>query len=145
MGKVKGNLVVGQSGGPTVVINSSLSGVIQEAMAQSTVGEIYGMYRGIRGLLKEEFIDLRRQPAGVVEGLRHTPGAALGTVRYRLSEADYDRILDVLKKHNIRYLHYIGGNDSSDTSCTSSPCPRRWTTTWCTPITAPVTRVRRAL
>ncbi len=116
MGKVKGNLVVGQSGGPTVVINSSLSGVIQEAMAQSVVGEIYGMYRGIRGLLKEEFIDLRRQPAGVVEGLRHTPGAALGTVRYKLSEADYDRILDVLKKHNIRYLHYIGGNDSSDTS-----------------------------
>lgn len=111
-----GNLIVGQSGGPTVAINSSLSGVIQEAMAQSVVGEVYGMYRGIRGLLQEQLIDLRRQPAGVVDGLRHTPGAALGTVRYKVTEADYDRILDVLKKHNIRYLHYIGGNDSSDTS-----------------------------
>ena len=116
MVQAKGNLMVGQSGGPTVAINSSLSGVIQEAMAQNAVGEVYGMYRGIRGLLQEQLIDLRRQPVGVAEGLRHTPGAALGTVRYKLTEADHDRVLDVLKKHNIRYLHYIGGNDSSDTS-----------------------------
>ena len=116
MGKAKGNLIVGQSGGPTVAINSSLSGVIQEALTHEEIGEVYGMFRGIRGLLNEQVIDLRQQPAGVVAGLRHTPGAALGTVRYKVTPRDYERILEVLKKHNIRYLHYIGGNDSADTS-----------------------------
>jgi 6-phosphofructokinase len=116
MSKAKGNLAVGQSGGPTVAINSSLCGVIQEAMAHDEIGEIYGMYRGIRGLLQDQFIDLRRQSSEVIEGLRHTPGAALGTVRYKVTTKDYERILEVLKKRNIRYLHYIGGNDSADTS-----------------------------
>jgi 6-phosphofructokinase 1 len=116
MGRGKGNLIVGQSGGPTVAINSSLSGIIHEALAQKSVGEIYGMYRGIRGLLNEQLIDLRRQPVQVIEGLRQTPGAALGSVRYKVTEGDYERILDVLKRRNIRYVHYIGGNDSSDTS-----------------------------
>ncbi|MBC7232217.1 MAG: 6-phosphofructokinase [Chloroflexi bacterium] len=116
MSKAKGNLAVGQSGGPTVAINSSLCGVIQEAMAHDEIGEIYGMYRGIRGLLQDQFIDLRRQSSEVIEGLRHTPGAALGTVRYKVTPKDYERILEVLKKRNIRYLHYIGGNDSADTS-----------------------------
>jgi 6-phosphofructokinase 1 len=99
-----------------VATNSSLSGVVQEALAHDAVGEIYGMYRGIRGLLKEQLIDLRRQSPQVIEGLRHTPGAALGSVRYKVTPEDYERILEVLKKHNIRYVHYIGGNDSSDTS-----------------------------
>jgi 6-phosphofructokinase len=116
MGKAKGNLIVGQSGGPTVAINSSLCGVIEEALAHDEIGEVYGMYRGIRGLLNEQVIDLRRQPAKVIAGLRSTPGAALGTVRYKVTPKDYERILEVLKKHNIRYLHYIGGNDSADTS-----------------------------
>jgi len=116
MGKGKGNLIVGQSGGPTVAINSSLCGVIQEALAHGEIGEVYGMYRGIRGLLNEQIIDLRQQSAQVVAGLRQTPGAALGTVRYKVTPKDYERILEVLKKRNIRYLHYIGGNDSADTS-----------------------------
>jgi 6-phosphofructokinase len=116
MRKAKGNLIVGQSGGPTVAINSSLCGIIQEALAHEEVGEVYGMYRGIRGLLNDQVIDLRRQPPQVVAGLRHTPGAALGTVRYKVTPDDYEPILEVLKKHNIRYLHYIGGNDSADTS-----------------------------
>jgi 6-phosphofructokinase len=116
MAKAKGNLIVGQSGGPTVAINSSLCGVIEEALANDEIGEVYGMYRGIRGLLNEQVIDLRRQPAQVIAGLRTTPGAALGTVRYKVTPKDYERILEVLKKHNIRYLHYIGGNDSADTS-----------------------------
>ncbi|MGC8788059.1 MAG: 6-phosphofructokinase [Anaerolineae bacterium] len=116
MSRAKGNLAVGQSGGPTVTINSSLCGVIQEAMAHDEIGEIYGMYRGIRGLLQDQFIDLRRQSPEIIEGLRHTPGAALGTVRYKVTPKDYERILEVLKKRNIRYLHYIGGNDSADTS-----------------------------
>lgn len=116
MARAKGNLAVGQSGGPTVVINSSLCGVIQEALKHSEIGEIYGMYRGIRGLLQEQLVDLRRQSPQVIEGLRQTPGAALGTVRYKVTSKDYDRILEVLKKYDIRYLHYIGGNDSADTS-----------------------------
>jgi 6-phosphofructokinase 1 len=74
------------------------------------------MYRGIRGLLQEQLIDLRQQSELAIAGLRHTPGAALGTVRYKLTPEDYDRILEVLKKRNVRYLHYIGGNDSADTS-----------------------------
>jgi 6-phosphofructokinase 1 len=66
--------------------------------------------------LKDQFIDLRRQPAGVVDGLRQTPSAALGTVRHKVTEKDHERILEVLKARNIRYLFYIGGNDSADTS-----------------------------
>ncbi len=112
----KGNLAIGQSGGPTCVINSSLAGVIQEAMGHDEIGEILGMHRGIRGLLADQFYDLRRQPLGVVEGLRHTPGAALGTARYKVKPTDYERILDVIRSRNIRYVHYIGGNDSADTS-----------------------------
>jgi len=116
MSKAKGNLAVGQSGGPTVAINSSLCGVIQEALTHDEIGEIYGMFRGIQGLLNDQFIDLRRQSPEVIEGLRHTPSAALGTVRYKVTPNDYERILEVLKARNIRYLHYIGGNDSADTS-----------------------------
>jgi len=116
MGKAKGNLAIGQSGGPTVVINSSLSGVIQEAMVHDEIGEILGMYRGIKGLLQDQLIDLRQQSAKVIEGLRQTPSAALGTGRYRLTPENYGRILDILKKRDIRYIHYIGGNDSADTS-----------------------------
>ena len=116
MSPTKGNLAIGQSGGPTVAINSSLCGVIQEALAHDEIGEMYGMFRGIQGLLKDQFIDLRRQSAEVIEGLRHTPSAALGTGRYKVTPNDYERILEVLKKRNIRYVHYIGGNDSADTS-----------------------------
>lgn len=116
MSKAKGNLAIGQSGGPTVAINSSLCGVIHEALVHDEIGEIYGMFRGIQGLLKDQFIDLRRQSAEVIKGLRHTPSAALGTGRYKVTPNDYERILEVLKARNIRYLHYIGGNDSADTS-----------------------------
>jgi len=116
VGKAKGNLAIGQSGGPTTVINSSLCGVLQEAMAHDEIGEIFGMYRGIQGLLQDQLLDLRRQSADVIEGLRHTPSAALGAGRYRLSADDHERILDMLKKRDIRYIHYIGGNDSADTT-----------------------------
>jgi len=116
MSKAKGNLAIGQSGGPTVAINSSLCGVIHEALAHDEIGEIYGMFRGIQGLLKDQFIDLRRQSTEIIKGLRRTPSAALGTGRYKVTPNDYERILEVLKARNIRYVHYIGGNDSADTS-----------------------------
>jgi 6-phosphofructokinase 1 len=116
MGRARGNLAVGQSGGPTVVINSSLCGAIQEALAHAETGEVYGMFRGIDGLLKDQFIDLRRQSPEVIEGLRHTPSAALGTARKRVDAKDQELILKILKVRNIRYIAYIGGNDSADTS-----------------------------
>ena len=112
----KGNLVVGQSGGPTAVINNSLVGVIHEAMQHDEIGELYGMLHGISGVLNEEFIDLRRQSAETLETLRMTPASALGTVRYKVTDEDYGRLLDVLRAYDVRYLFYIGGNDSMDTT-----------------------------
>lgn len=116
MARAKGNLAIGQSGGPTVAINSSLCGVIQEALVHDEIGEIYGMFRGIDGLLNGQLINLRRQSPEVIEGLRHTPSAALGSARHKVTPKDYEQILVQLKKRNIRYVHYIGGNDSADTS-----------------------------
>ena len=115
MGK-KGNLVVGQSGGPTAVINSSLVGVIHEAMQHNEVGDIYGMMHGVSGVLNEEFIDLRQESSETLERLRYTPASALGTVRYKVRSSDYDRLLDVLMAYDVRYFFYIGGNDSMDTA-----------------------------
>ena len=113
---MKGKAVVGQSGGPTAVINSSLVGVVQEALKHSEIEAIYGAINGIKGVLEEEFVDLGQEPAEVLEGLRRTPGAALGSIRYKVKEGDYERILQVFKAHNIRYFFYIGGNDSMDTA-----------------------------
>lgn len=116
MSKLTGNLLIGQSGGPTAVINSSLCGVIQEALKHEEITGIYGMVHGIMGVLNEEFIDLGKQDPEVIEGLRHTPSAALSSCRYKVSENEYDRILEVLRKYNIRYFFYAGGNDSQDTA-----------------------------
>lgn len=112
----KGNLVMAQSGGPTVAINSSLVGVVQEALEQDAVGGIYGARNGIRGVLEEELIDLRCVPGEILEGLRRTPAAALGTVRHKLSDDDYDRLLEVFRAYDVRYFLYNGGNDSMDTA-----------------------------
>jgi 6-phosphofructokinase 1 len=74
------------------------------------------MIHGVEGLLKEDIIDLGRQSASVIEGLRSTPSAALGSCRHKLKDADYERLLRVLQAHDIRYFLYIGGNDSADTA-----------------------------
>jgi 6-phosphofructokinase 1 len=112
----KGNLVVAQSGGPTVAINSSLVGVLHEALEQDAVGGIYGAQYGIKGVLEEMLIDLCRVPAKDLEGLCRTPAAALGTVRHKLTDADYERLLEVFRAYDIRYFFYNGGNDSMDTA-----------------------------
>ena len=112
----KGNLVVAQSGGPTVAINSSLVGVVHEALAQEAVGGIYGAQNGIRGVLEEKLIDLRRVPGETLEGLRRTPAAALGTVRHKLTDDDYDRLIEIFRAYDVRYFLYNGGNDSMDTA-----------------------------
>jgi 6-phosphofructokinase len=124
MAELVGNLLVAQSGGPTAVINASLAGVIQEAGKNGCIEEIYGGLNGILGILNEDLIDLNDEKARAIEGLKYTPGAALGTSRYKVdfkkkAEAatkDMDRLFEVFAAHNIRYFFYIGGNDSQDTS-----------------------------
>ncbi|MBN1581694.1 MAG: 6-phosphofructokinase, partial [Anaerolineae bacterium] len=94
---LKGKLVVGQSGGPTQVINNSLVGLIHEAMAHSQITGIYGMRRGIAGLLQNDLIDLARESSETLDLLRRTPGAALGTVRYKVKPEDYKQIVRTLR------------------------------------------------
>lgn len=112
-----GNILVAQSGGPTSVINSSLAGVITEALNHDCIEEIYGGLNGVQGILNEEIIDLAVESQQVIRGLRHTAGSALGTCRYKMNQQkDFERIIEVFQAHNIRYFFYIGGNDSQDTS-----------------------------
>src|SRR4051794_25973280 len=103
----RGNLLVGQSGGATAVINASLVGLIEAALWGPEVGAIVGMRQGIEGLLKGELVDLRRQPAEALARLRRTPSAALGPGRHKLSEDDPGRALALLQQHDIRYFLYI--------------------------------------
>lgn len=112
-----GTLVVGQSGGPTVVINRSLAGVLEEAAGSEKLARILGLANGIEGALKEELIDLQRQPRAIIDGLLSTPASALGSCRRKLSPQDYERILRVFRAHDVRFFLYIGGNDSMDTAC----------------------------
>lgn len=109
---LKGTMVIGQSGGPTAVINSSVCGAVQEAMRHEEIGSIYGMLHGIQGFLQEDLIDLRKEDPATIEGLRRTPSAALGSCRYKLDDRDYERVVEVCKVHNIRYFFYIGGGDT---------------------------------
>ncbi len=113
---LEGNLIVGQSGGPTAVINASLAGVIEEAKKHSEIKELYGAVNGVEGLLKEEIADLRAESDEDISLLRNTPASALLTCRRKLTEDDYDRLLAIFRAHNIRYFLYIGGNDSADTT-----------------------------
>ena len=117
MAELVGNVLVGQSGGPTSVINASVAGIIAEALNHECIEEIYGTLNGVLGLLQEELIDLASESQQQIRALKHTPGAALGTCRFKLKkQADFDRVLEVFKAHNIRYFFYIGGNDSQDTA-----------------------------
>ncbi|NBV38209.1 MAG: 6-phosphofructokinase [Verrucomicrobia bacterium] len=118
MSSLIGNLLVAQSGGPTPVINASLAGVIAEALNhEDEIVDILGGLNGIQGILHEQLVDLAAESQQTLRNLEHTPGAALGTCRYKVKKAeDFDRILEVFAAHNIRFFHYIGGNDSQDTA-----------------------------
>lgn len=111
-----GNAVVGQSGGPTAVINSSLAGVIEEGLKRREIRAIYGGVHGVLGMLREDFIDLGNQNPEIIGGLRHTPSAALGSCRHKITQDECGRLVEIFRKYGIRYLFYIGGNDSADTS-----------------------------
>ena len=112
---IKGNALIGQSGGPTSVINSSLAGVIKKASETSFIRNIYGMNYGIEGFMQERLFDLGKQPKKIINGLRKTPSSALGSSRHKVQDKDFPVILDVLKKYDIRYFFLIGGNDTMDT------------------------------
>jgi 6-phosphofructokinase 1 len=115
--ELEGNCLVAQSGGPTAVINASLAGVVSEALNYECIEEIYGGLNGVMGILDEQLIDLAAESQQTIRGLRYTPGAALGTCRYKLKlQSDFDRVLEVFEAHNIRYFFYAGGNDSQDTA-----------------------------
>ncbi len=120
MSVLKGAAIFGQSGGPTSVINASAAGVIQEALKQECITNVYGMAHGIKGALTENFYDMSKEDAYELDLLKTTPSSALGSVRYKLKhfdedETDYKRLLEVFKKYDIRYFFYNGGNDSMDT------------------------------
>jgi len=118
-------MLVAQSGGPTVAINASVAGAIQESGRHpDVIEEIYGGLNGIFGILNEDLIDLQEEKRQAIEGLKYTPAAALGTCRYKVdfkkkpeqAAKDMDRLFEVFGAHNIRYFFYAGGNDSQDTA-----------------------------
>lgn len=110
---MKGNLVVGQSGGPTAVINQSVIGVVQEAMKHEAITGIYGARNGVEGVLREDFIDFRKETPENLERVAATPSAGLGSCRFKPKEEDCLRIFEVFRKHGVRYFFYNGGNDSA--------------------------------
>ncbi|MBN1943438.1 MAG: diphosphate--fructose-6-phosphate 1-phosphotransferase [Phycisphaerae bacterium] len=111
----KGNAVIGQSGGPTSVINASLAGVIDAAREAANIEKILGMRWGIEGFMAGNLVDLSAEPQSTVDLLRRTPSSALGSSRHKLKDADFPLILSQLEKFNIRVLFMVGGNDTMDT------------------------------
>lgn len=118
----KANLFYAQSGGVTSVINASACGVIETARQhKDRIGKVYAGRNGIIGALREELIDTSKESAATIAALRHTPAGAFGSCRYKLksfeeNQAEYERLMDVFKAHNIRYFLYNGGGDSQDTA-----------------------------
>lgn len=120
MKNLKGAALLGQSGGPTSVINSSAAGVFLEALRQENITAVYGAAHGIKGVLNEEFYDMSLEDLDELKRLKNTPASMIGSVRYKLADpkkddTDYQRLLEVFKKYNIRFFFYNGGNDSMDT------------------------------
>ena len=110
-----GNAIIGQSGGPTSVINASLWASSRQCLDRDAIGKTLGMRFGIEGFMRGELIDLGREAPATIAGLRNTPSSALGSCRHKLQEADFPAILDMLRRHDIRYYFLIGGNDTMDT------------------------------
>lgn len=115
MGALKGNAIIGQSGGPTAVINQSLVGCVEGLRLSSDIGKIYAARHAVSGMVKEDFLDLTDTPQDFLDRIANTPSSAAGSSRDKPDAAYCERIFKVLEKHNIRYFFYAGGNDSSDT------------------------------
>ncbi len=115
------NIFYAQSGGVTAVINASACGVIETAKASADIGKVYAGHNGIVGALREELIDTSKESAKTIAQLRHTPSGAFGSCRYKLksideNRAEYERLIEVFRAHNIGYFLYNGGGDSQDTT-----------------------------
>ena len=120
MNTLKGACIIGQSGGPTSVINASAYGVIKTALENPNITAVYGAEHDIKGVLNDRLFDMGQEDPAELELLKYTPSSALGSCRYKMKdpdvdETDYKRILEVFKKHDVRYFFYNGGNDSMDT------------------------------
>ena len=120
MEQLKGACIIGQSGGPTAVINASAQGVIQTALASGQITKVYGAAHGIKGVLGDQLYDMGQEDPAELELMKYTPSSALGSCRYKLADpdvddTDYQRILEIFKKYDVRYFFYNGGNDSMDT------------------------------
>lgn len=118
--KLYGACVFGQSGGPTAVINASAYGVIKTALAAPEITNVYGAAHGIAGILQDTLYDMGQEDPYELELLLNTPSSELGSCRYKMADPakddkDYQKILEIFKKYNIRYFFYNGGNDSMDT------------------------------
>jgi len=113
---LKGKMVIGQSGGPTAVINQSLVGAILAAREQAAITGILGAKHGLKGIMEEDFIDLTTQSVAQLEEVATTPAAALGSVRLKPGKAECEKVFEVFKKHDVRFFFYIGGNDSAETA-----------------------------
>jgi 6-phosphofructokinase len=113
---LKGKMVIGQSGGPTAVINQSLVGAVLAARQLDAITGILGARHGIQGIMDENFIDLTTQSIEQLEQVANTPAAALGSVRLKPGKAECEKVFEVFRKHDVRYFFYIGGNDSAETA-----------------------------
>ena len=109
-------LLVGQSGGPTAVINASLAGVVRAASSSGVFDRVLGMRNGVQGMLERRLADLSGLDDEMLVRLAHSPSAALGSCRYRLQAGDAQRLVELCRAEDVRALVYIGGNDSADTS-----------------------------
>ena len=120
MKELKGACIIGQSGGPSAVINSSAYGVIRTALDNDMITNVYGAEHGIKGVLNDRLFDMSKEDPKELELLKYTPSSALGSCRYKIADpdvddTDYKRILEIFKKYDVRYFFYNGGNDSMDT------------------------------
>ncbi len=120
MSTLKGACIIGQSGGPTSVINASAYGVIRTALDHPDITAVYGAAHGIKGVLNDELYDMSKEEEKELELLLNTPSSELGSCRYKIADpdeddTDYKRILEIFKKYDVRYFFYNGGNDSMDT------------------------------
>ena len=117
---LKGACIIGQSGGPTSVINASAYGVIRTALDNENITRVFGAAHGIKGVLEDKLYDMGVEDAEELELLTNTPSSELGSCRYKMADpdvddTDYKRILEIFKKYDVRYFFYNGGNDSMDT------------------------------
>lgn len=120
MSELKGACIIGQSGGPTSVINASALGAMKAALASDSITRVFGAAHGIKGVLDDFLYDIDKEDVSELDLLRFTPSSALGSCRYKLADpdvddTDYKRILEIFKKYDVRYFFYNGGNDSMDT------------------------------